>query len=173
MDGHPPRFFSFDFLDPAAYEALHFFRRNTIISIATACGVLAFAILLLDEYGTVNPFEIVKSYLRNKDTMAGMTGPEKSQEEFAGSVKVSQKPPSKANLDKVAERTVLDKDGNKRSFKSLYEDKENPDSRTLIIFIRHFFCGVCSSLASKSSPLPPFLQTNLPLFRPNSSAPIR
>ena len=47
-------------------------------------------------------------------------------------------PPTKAELDAVADHCVQDADGNKIPFKQLYEAKP----RVLIIFIRHFFCGV-------------------------------
>lgn len=49
--------------------------------------------------------------------------------------------PSAETLRKVENYTVLDKEGNKHLFKSLYA---GPDStgRVLVIFIRHFFCGV-------------------------------
>ena len=50
-------------------------------------------------------------------------------------------PPTTAALDKVAHFCVEDADGNKVPFKGLYEEKP----RVLLIFIRHFFCGVRSS----------------------------
>lgn len=52
-----------------------------------------------------------------------------------------ENPPSAETLRKVENYTVLDKEGNEHPFKSLYA---GPDStgRVLVIFIRHFFCGV-------------------------------
>ena len=47
-------------------------------------------------------------------------------------------PPTKAELDAVADHCVQDAEGNKVPFKQLYEAKP----RVLLIFIRHFFCGV-------------------------------
>ena len=47
-------------------------------------------------------------------------------------------PPTKAELDKVANFCVEDADGNKIPFRRLYEEQP----RVLLIFIRHFFCGV-------------------------------
>ena len=41
---------------------------------------------------------------------------------------------------------IKDKDGNQVPFRSLFTDK-SPDERQLIIFIRHFFCGVSDSQA--------------------------
>ena len=72
------------------------------------------------------------------------TMPEGPSKEFSGSIRVSQKPPSCKDLEKIADFPVLDSEGNSRTFKSLHHDPENPNARTLVIFIRHFFCGVCS-----------------------------
>ena len=64
--------------------------------------------------------------------------------DFKGNVKVNNNPPTKEDLEKVADLPVLDKNGKRHTFKSLYADNENGPRRVLIIFIRHFFCGVCS-----------------------------
>lgn len=64
--------------------------------------------------------------------------------DFKGDIKVNNSPPTKGDLDKVANLTVLDKNGKKYTFKSLYADNEHGPRRVLIIFIRHFFCGVCT-----------------------------
>ena len=57
-----------------------------------------------------------------------------------GDIEVSNKLPSKLDLAKVADLPVLDAAGKKHTFKSLYAHDDQ--RRTLIIFIRHFFCGV-------------------------------
>ncbi|KAL9068860.1 MAG: hypothetical protein Q9161_005947 [Pseudevernia consocians] len=67
-----------------------------------------------------------------------------SSGDFKGDVKVNNNPPTKGDLEKVADLPVLDKDRKKYTFKSLYADNENGPRRVLIIFIRHFFCGVCT-----------------------------
>ena len=77
------------------------------------------------------------------DTKA-FTKPEGPSQEFSGKIKVSQKSPSRKDLEKVADLPLLDRNGEARSFKSLHSDPEHRDVETLIIFIRHFFCGVCS-----------------------------
>ncbi len=60
--------------------------------------------------------------------------------EFSGDIKVSQKPPTAADLRAVDDLPVLDADRHSIPFKSLYH---SPDTRrVLVIFIRHFFCGV-------------------------------
>ena len=63
---------------------------------------------------------------------------------FKGDIRVNNNPPTKEHLEKVADLSVLDKDRKKYSFKSLYADNDNGPRRVLIIFIRHFFCGVCA-----------------------------
>ena len=78
--------------------------------------------------------------------------------DFKGNIKVNNNPPTKEDLEKVADLPVLDKDGKKHIFKSLYADNENGPRRVLIIFIRHFFCGVCSLIHTYS--LPRMILTN-------------
>lgn len=63
-------------------------------------------------------------------------------DDFKGDIKVNNNPPTKGDLDKVADLPVLDKDRKKYTFKSLYADNENGPRRVLFIFVRHFFCGV-------------------------------
>jgi hypothetical protein len=53
----------------------------------------------------------------------------------------AEQPPSAETLRKVDDYTVLDKKGKKHTFRSLYAGPEST-SRVLVIFIRHFFCGV-------------------------------
>ena len=64
--------------------------------------------------------------------------------DFKGNIKVNNNPPTKEDLEKIADLPVLDKDGKKHTFKGLYADNQHGPRRVLIIFIRHFFCGVCS-----------------------------
>ncbi|KAL8811158.1 MAG: hypothetical protein Q9223_005058 [Gallowayella weberi] len=69
---------------------------------------------------------------------------------------VNNNPPRRKDLEKVAELPVLDKDGKPHAFKSLYTPTNNERSRTLIIFIRHFFCGNCQEyLRSLSTSITP------------------
>lgn len=53
----------------------------------------------------------------------------------------AEQTPSAENLRQIENYTVLDKEGNKHPFKSLYAGPESTP-RVLVIFIRHFFCGV-------------------------------
>jgi hypothetical protein len=50
--------------------------------------------------------------------------------------------PSKAVLDRAADLTVDDAQGQAISFKDLYQVEPGHSRRVMIIFIRHFFCGV-------------------------------
>jgi hypothetical protein len=61
--------------------------------------------------------------------------------EFVGNVDTDNTIPSQALLRKVADVQVLDQDGRSRPFKSLYSGPMVA-RRVLVIFVRHFFCGV-------------------------------
>jgi hypothetical protein len=61
--------------------------------------------------------------------------------DFQGSVDSNNELPSAETLRKIEDYVVLDKDGKSHPFKSLYTGK-HVARRVLIIFVRHFFCGV-------------------------------
>ena len=61
--------------------------------------------------------------------------------------------PSRADLDAAGELPVYDLEGRAHPFKSLYSGPRHQGQRQLIIFLRHFYCGV--SLQSPSSDLLP------------------
>jgi len=65
--------------------------------------------------------------------------------DFQGDVLVSNDIPTQTDLDKCADLLVLDAQGTSRPFKTLYAG-EGVAPRQLIIFVRHFFCGVSISL---------------------------
>ncbi|KAF2102452.1 hypothetical protein NA57DRAFT_7658, partial [Rhizodiscina lignyota] len=77
-----------------------------------------------------------------------------------GDLDVSNTLPTADVLKKCAELPVYDADGKQHSFKSLVEG-DGSGSKHMVIFIRHFFCGICQeyvrTLASSfsSSTLPP------------------
>jgi hypothetical protein len=52
--------------------------------------------------------------------------------------------PSDDALRAIAELPILDEKGNSRPFKSLYSGSQALGEQQLIIFVRHFFCGVRS-----------------------------
>ena len=62
-------------------------------------------------------------------------------EDFDGEVNTSSKLPTAEDLKKVEDYYVLDRNGKTHRFKELYSGK-NVARRVLVIFIRHFFCGV-------------------------------
>lgn len=58
-------------------------------------------------------------------------------------INVSSLLPSESMLETVADLPVFDIDGKTVAFKSLYWVDGRDSKRVMIIFIRHFFCGVC------------------------------
>lgn len=66
-------------------------------------------------------------------------------EEFEGEVNTNNELPSAKTLKQIEDYIVLDSDGRSHAFKTLYSGS-NVARRVLIIFIRHFFCGVGLSL---------------------------
>jgi hypothetical protein len=64
-----------------------------------------------------------------------------AQDEFEGSIDVNNDPPTENDLDRVGDLLVLDAQGQSRPFKELY-NAPHVAPRQLIIFVRHFFCGV-------------------------------
>ncbi|KAI4285503.1 MAG: hypothetical protein L6R38_000600 [Xanthoria sp. 2 TBL-2021] len=68
--------------------------------------------------------------------------PEGPAGDYKGDVHVNNNAPRRKDVERIAELPVLDKDGKPHTFKSLYAPTNDESSRTLVIFIRHFFCGV-------------------------------
>lgn len=66
--------------------------------------------------------------------------------DFKGDVQVSQELPTEADIKRCEDMLVLGADGESRPFKSLYSG-EGVATRQLIIFVRHFFCGVRPNLS--------------------------
>ncbi|CAD0038438.1 hypothetical protein D6C86_07954 [Aureobasidium pullulans] len=65
--------------------------------------------------------------------------------------------PTQTELEKVAEVDILDKNGDKKKFSSLWSShSDKPRRRTIVIFIRHFNCESCAdyvrALTAKLSP---------------------
>lgn len=61
--------------------------------------------------------------------------------DFQGEVQTNNELPSAETIRKLEDHTVLDADGKSHTFKSLYSGT-NVARRVLVIFVRHFFCGV-------------------------------
>jgi hypothetical protein len=62
-------------------------------------------------------------------------------EDFEGELATTNELPSPKQIKKLDDYIVLDKDGKSHTFKTLYSGT-NVARRVLIIFVRHFFCGV-------------------------------
>jgi hypothetical protein len=70
-----------------------------------------------------------------------------------GSHDVSPSPsqlPTQEALDSVGAIPIFDEDGNSRPFSSIYDGPNAIGDQQLIIFVRHFFCGVSSATSSRS-----------------------
>lgn len=72
---------------------------------------------------------------------------QKGQEEFEGTVDVNNDLPTEKDLKRVEDLLVLDAKGQSVPFKELY-NAPHVAPRQLIIFIRHFFCGVSTPFQS-------------------------
>jgi hypothetical protein len=72
------------------------------------------------------------------------------QEEFEGTIDVNNDIPTEKDLDRVGDLLVLDAQGQSRPFKELYTAPHGAP-RQLIIFIRHFFCGVSTERPTPST----------------------
>jgi hypothetical protein len=67
-----------------------------------------------------------------------------SPTDFTGDLNTNNEIPTQEALKNIEDFTVLDRDGKLVLFKSIYTGS-NVARRVLVIFIRHFFCGVCPS----------------------------
>ncbi|KAK2462460.1 hypothetical protein APHAL10511_005430 [Amanita phalloides] len=57
--------------------------------------------------------------------------------------------PDEQTLQSASELTIYDSKGEEVKFGSLFED-----SKTVVVFIRHFFCGACQGYVSKLAEIP-------------------
>jgi hypothetical protein len=62
-------------------------------------------------------------------------------QDFQGEVQTNNDIPSTKTLSKIENHAVLDRHGKSHTFKSLYAGP-GVARRVLVIFVRHFFCGV-------------------------------
>jgi hypothetical protein len=68
-----------------------------------------------------------------------------STADFEGNLNTNNDLPTQKTLKKIENLPILDADGKSIPFKNLYTGP-NVARRVLIIFIRHFFCGVRPSI---------------------------
>jgi hypothetical protein len=83
--------------------------------------------------------------------------------DFDGAVDSNNEIPSAETLRKIENYVVLDRDGRTHPFKSLYSGK-HVARRVLVIFVRHFFCGVCQEyIRTLSAAITPDALLRLPI----------
>ncbi|KAG9255797.1 AhpC/TSA antioxidant enzyme-domain-containing protein [Emericellopsis atlantica] len=66
----------------------------------------------------------------------------KNPRDFEGEVKTNNELPSLGTIREIEDYIVLDRHGRSHAFKSLYSGN-NVARRVMVIFIRHFYCGMC------------------------------
>ena len=62
--------------------------------------------------------------------------------ELKGPAQVDDKLPTAKELKKAGEIDVYDREGKAHPLSSLYTSKDDTKHTTLVVFIRHFYCGV-------------------------------
>lgn len=79
--------------------------------------------------------------------------------DFQGEVLSNDELPSPEVISRIGEYIVLDRHGKSHTFKSLYTGR-NVARRVLLIFVRHFFCGVSfqHSTCPYLTPFPPMTE---------------
>lgn len=95
------------------------------------------------------PVDIPVRKSRDGSTTSGTRHPSvevdtSKPKDFDGEVKTNNSLPTQEQIQRIEEYVVLDKYGKTHTFKSLYNGK-NVARRVLVVFIRHFFCGVSSN----------------------------
>jgi hypothetical protein len=88
-----------------------------------------------------------KSSMDTSGSSANAYSVDTTPTEFTGDISTNNELPSQDVLKSVENLQVLDKDGKMLPFKSLYTGP-NVARRVLVIFIRHFLCGVRAPSAS-------------------------
>jgi hypothetical protein len=61
---------------------------------------------------------------------------------YPGEIDITDNLPNKATLDEAGDILIYDSEGNSRSFKSLYSGDSAIGDQQLVVFVRHFYCGV-------------------------------
>lgn len=116
-------------------------RRN--YSITATVTVAGPAYSTIPTATSISSGPTVSSAMAQADTKRHLEGnSDPSTQDFQVDIKVSSALPSKPTLEKIADLPVFDVNGKTVSFKSLYWPESIDGKRILIIFIRHFFCGV-------------------------------
>lgn len=77
----------------------------------------------------------------SKENASISTDDDVNPPDFQGEVLTNNELPSAETIRRIGDYIVLDRHGKTHTFKSLYTGR-NVARRVLIIFVRHFFCGV-------------------------------
>lgn len=105
-----------------------------------------------EKGATLEPALPVEASAIDKETEAGALS-RKSQQtdyddetvnppDFHGDVLSDNELPSAETIERIGDYIVLDRHGKTHTFRSLYTGR-SVARRVLVIFVRHFFCGVC------------------------------
>lgn len=81
----------------------------------------------------------------SKEKASAQTDDDVNPPDFQGEVLTNNELPSAETIRRIGDYIVLDRHGKTHTFKSLYTGR-NVARRVLIIFVRHFFCGVSSTI---------------------------
>lgn len=73
-----------------------------------------------------------------------MTEPESDQmfEQFKEQINISDNLPDAQAVESAGEIPIFDSEGNSRPFKSIYSGELAIGEQQMVLFVRHFFCGV-------------------------------
>lgn len=80
-----------------------------------------------------------------KEKASAQTDDDVNPPDFQGEVLTNNELPSAETIRRIGDYIVLDRHGKTHTFKSLYTGR-NVARRVLIVFVRHFFCGVSSTI---------------------------
>lgn len=80
----------------------------------------------------------------DKERAGAPTDDDVNPPDFQGEVLTNNELPSPETIRRIGDYIVLDRHGKTHTFKSLYTGR-NVARRVLLIFVRHFFCGVSFS----------------------------
>ena len=124
-------------------------RRNYSITATVTVAGPAYSTIPVARSTTSGP--TILSAMAQADTQKPQdSNSDSATKEFQGDIKVSTALPSKSTLEKVADLPVFGVDGKTVPFKSLYWSDTSESRKVMIIFIRHFFCGVCVVLLAST-----------------------
>jgi hypothetical protein len=66
-------------------------------------------------------------------------------EQFKDQIDISDNLPDAKTMEQVSEIPIFDSEGNSRPFKSIYSGELAIGEQQMVLFVRHFFCGVSFS----------------------------